>query len=354
MGYTVEKNNFISMETLAADLGAELLANGFSLVSVDDQNANLTLGASHQRLLFRATTDVDPLCPADPNDVQVGEQPWLLFIVADDASDTLDFYTFTPTQLILGGAGEVEVSVSRTEAGGTTIANSGFMFKNSETQTLGVENHFFSYEQWGFENIDEEAVPLSYFLTITDHGLAFMLWAEAYDKDGDKFGWWAIQRMVNDTGAVVVDGKAPLFCVFSVDGGGGEDLNIVEPDGILKFVVRETDVNAPTIPVSAAKDTADSARIINSVQQTSIYENGQFIINFPRSLNTQRYSYPHELDIIAYASSDVTSQFATHEVTVYGEGQPREYRAMNANHSNNKGMRIYFQVTGLGIDIVRP
>jgi hypothetical protein len=352
MGHVVEKNNFTSLETLAADLGKELQANGFALISKDDQNTDLNIGDTAQRLLFRPDQTVDPLAPADPLDVQDGEQPWLLFIVANDEDDTLDFYAFTPTQLILGDLGEVRVAVSGNT--GPDISVSGFMFKDSQTQTGGQTNHFFSYEQWGFENIDEEAVPLSYFLTITDHGLAFTLWAESYDRAGDKFGWWCIQRMVDAAGAPVVDGKAPLFCVFSHDGGGGSDLNTVDANGILKFVVRESDVNAPTRPVSAAKDTADSARIINSVQQTSIYENGQFIINFPRSLNTQRYSYPHELDIIAYASADVTSQYATHEVTVYSEAQAREYRAMNANHEDNKGMRIYFQTTGMGIDVARP
>jgi hypothetical protein len=57
--------------------------------------------------------------------------------------------------------------------------------------------------------------------------------------------------------------------------------------------------------------------------------------------------------MIAYASADVTSQFATHEVTVYGEAQPREYRALNANHADNKGMRIYFQISGIGMDVAR-
>lgn len=352
MGFTVEKNNFTSVEKMAASLGTQLLSNGFEVISLDDQIADLTVGESVQKLLLRATTDVDPLV-GDPQNPVEGDQPWLLFIEANDTDDFLDFYALTPTQLIMDEAGVVEISISKSSSGGNTLSRSGFMFNNSQTENGGNLNHYFSYEGWDFGELDEESIPLSYFLTISDHGIAFCMWAESYDGTGDKFAWFAIQRMVDNTGQIVVDGKSPLFCVFSHDGGGGDDLNEVEPLGILKFVVRESDVNTPTFPVSASKDTADSARIINSVQQTSIYEDGKFIINFPRSLNTQRYSYPHELDLIAYASADVTSQFATHEVEVYSEAQPREYRALNANHADNKGMRIYFQITGIGIDIAR-
>lgn len=347
MGFQVEKNNFISLERLAADLATNLLANGFQIISINRQNSDLAIPAQVQDVLFKATTTVDPL--ADDAD-----QPWMIYIVANDEDDWMDFYAVTPTQVIFGDSGDVSIATSRNIISSLQISKSGFMFKDSETTNNGVDNHFFSYEQWGFDDADEEAVPLSYQLSITDHGVAFCLWAEAYDKKGDKFGWWNIQRMVDSNdGSIVLGEKSPLFCVFSHDGGGGTDLNVPEIDGILKFVVRESDINTPTYPVSAVKDTADSARIINSVQQTSIFEDGKFIINFPRSLNTQRYSYPFELDMIAYASADVTSQYAEHEVTVYGEATARRYKAMQANHENNKGMRIYFQVSGIGLDLVR-
>ena len=344
MGFTTEKNNFVSVETLAADLATNLTANGFTALSVDQQNADLTIASAHKNILLQPTVAVDPLCAP-------GDQPWLLYIVADDTADTLDFYAFTPTQLLMDDSGAVTVSSSKVN--GNTVSKSGFMFKDSEVSTAGTQNNFFSYENWGFSGNDEESVPLSYFLTVTDHGIAFCMWAESFDGDGDKFAWFAISRMVDNTGAVDTTQKEPLFCIFSHDGGGGSDLNSPEPLGILKFVVREKDVNAPTFPVSASTDTSDSTRIMNSVQQTSIYENGKYIINFLRGLNTQRYSYSQEIDIIAFASADVTSQYATHEVDVYGEAQPRKYRALNANHPDNKGMRIYFQVEGVGVTVAR-
>lgn len=346
MGFTTEKNNFISVEALAADLATDLTANGFTVLSVDQQNSDLTLASAHKNILLQPTVDVDPLCGE-------GNQPWLLYIEADDDDDTLDFYAFTPTQLILGNSGSVTVATSRTSGDNTNVSKSGFMFKDSQVLTGGNRNHFFSYENWGFSGNDEESVPLSYFLTVTDHGIAFCMWAESFDGDGDKFAWFTISRMVDSTGALDTTLKEPLFCIFSQNGGGGSDLNSPEPLGIQKFVVREKDVNAPTFPVSASTDTPDSTRIMNSVQQTSIYENGKYIINFLRGLNTQRYSYSQEIDIIAFASADVTSQYATHEVDVYGEAQPRKYRALNANHPDNKGMRIYFQVEGVGVTVAR-
>ena len=346
MGFTVEKNNFVSVEKLIATLATDLTNNGFSAVSIDDQNTDLAIQGTHKSILLKPDTTVDPLAGDE-------DQPWLLYLVADDTDDLIDLYTFTPTQLLLGDNGEVTVATSRTDGNNTNVSKSGFMFKESQVLTGGDRNHFFSYDNWGFTGNDEESVPISYFLTVTDRGIAFCMWAESYDGDGDKFAWFTIGRMVDSTGAIVVEGKAPLFCVFSHTGGGGSDLNTSELDGIMKFVVRESDVNAPTFPVSATVDTADSTRIINSIQQTSIYEDGKYIINFPRGLNTQRYSYPHELDIIAYASADVTSQYAQHEVNVYDEAQPRKYRALNANHEDNKGMRIYFQTEGMGITISR-
>lgn len=341
MGFQVEKNNFISFETLLSDLASDMLSNGFQIISINRQNSDLSVPAKVQDVLFKATTLVDPLA-AD------ADQPWHIYIVASDENDFLDFYVCTPTNIIFNETGGVTVAKN----GGSTNSTSrcGFLFKNNQTESGSNSNHVFSYSQWGFQNSDEEAVPLSYQLSITDHGVAFCLWAEAYDNTGNKFGWFVVQRMVDsNTGAIVLAEKSPLFCVFSHNGGGGSDLNVPEVDGILKFIVRESDVNTPTFPVSAVKDTADSARIINSIQQTSIFEDGKFIINFPRSLNTQRYSYPFELDMLAYASADVTSQFAEHEVTVYGEAQARKYKAMQANHANNKGMRIYLQVSGVGL-----
>ena len=82
MGFTVEKNNFVSVENLIATLATDLTANGFSLVSVDDQNADLSLVDSHKSILLKPDTTVDPLAGDE-------DQPWLLYIVADDADDVL-------------------------------------------------------------------------------------------------------------------------------------------------------------------------------------------------------------------------------------------------------------------------
>jgi hypothetical protein len=230
---------------------------------------------------------------------------------------------------------------------------------------------------WGLDlsKVDYGAFPMSYRLTITPRGIMCCIWIESRDNAGSSFGWFCIQRMVDSEGKTVVDGKSPLFAVFSENGGGGakgdgsgtltldgipyDALNAPKPDGINQFVVREQDINAPTIPHSAVMDTADATRIINSVQQVSTSENNEFILNYPKGLNTQRYSYSHELDLFAYTSADVISQWSETEVSVYGETTVdeegntvplfRKYKAMNANHTNNKGMRILMLIEEGGV-----
>jgi hypothetical protein len=60
----------------------------------------------------------------------------------------------------------------------------------------------------------------------------------------------------------------------------------------------------------------------------------------PNRLNTQRYAYTDELDLIGYTSADVISQDSDVPVTVYGESSPRKYKAMKTSGPNNTGFRI--------------
>ena len=75
---------------------------------------------------------------------------------------------------------------------------------------------------------------------------------------------------------------------------------------VYKFVVREVDVEKPTLPADATASNADSNAIINSKQQVAITEANQYVITFPNGLNTQRYAYTEELDLIAYTFGSST------------------------------------------------
>lgn len=382
MGISKTSRNFTSVQKLIAEAVNTLITSGaFVAESVNGSTSLLTVDDTVRSVLLRATDVVDPLAieESDSSNPNFNKrQPWNLYIECGDANlnedgdktkdpGFVDIYALTPTNFTMEG-GKVEVATSHYSAMGMELGKSGMLVigsllkssRNGTKQPMGpgVEstryraatdmNHTWRYEFWDFDTskIDPKSAPMSYQLSVTDHGVMFMMWAESFDKEGDKSFWFNIQRMVDKKGAVIVDGKSPLFCVFSQNGGGGKDVNTPEEFGIQHFVVRESDINAPTVPTSSVIDKADSTRIINSVQQVSKGEESSFTLNFPRGLNTHRYSYPHELDMLVTTSADSVSQYTDVEVTAYEEETPRKYRAMNANFDNNTGMRVLMLVEG--------
>ena len=95
---------------------------------------------------------------------------------------------------------------------------------------------------------------------------------------------------------------------------------------------------------------ADSDAIINRVNQVSLSEDGKYIVTFPARLNTTRYCYSYELDMIGITSADVVSQDIDVPINVYGESSSRIYKAMHATGINNTGMRVLVLTEGGGID----
>lgn len=386
---TIEKRNFVGLEAVVQSIASDLAGNGFTVLNVND-SADTVIDNESKRILLAPTDAVDPLAVEDSDTGHAkfaDRQPWRLMFEVDNVEGGVRIWANTPTNVKIDESSD-EVIMSKSGSAGTgDYQTSGLMtYKSwdkatsySEKSVLLPEGkleasakaskklYTMNVAYWGFDlaKIDYEAIPMSYRLTITPRGIMCMLWVESRDNTGSAYSWFCIQRMVDDSGAVIDSGKAPLFCVFSENGGGGANgtgkgtilldsisydaLNAPKPDGISQFVVREQDINAPDVPHSAVMDTADASRIINSVQQVSTSEDNQFILNFPKGLNTQRYSYPHELDLFAYTSADVISQWSETEVTVYGEASPRKYKAMNANHLNNKGMRILMLLEGGGV-----
>lgn len=404
MGIAVERNNFVGVGRMVAQLCRDMAANGFDAIYVDGaiaQGSTPTFDQTMQRVIFAATQAVDPLAIEDSDTSNPDfdkRQPWRFVIEVDDVKQTIRWYACTPTNIL----DDWTVATSRTRmnpaVGGssgqfdTFTQKSGFMYAFASTLTNGVDStasllsgdeasdwltvrrrdgqalqtikdvdrYSFRYEHFGYDvngtgaaKVNVESIPLSYRLAISDHGIAFCMWIESKDSEGNHFHWWNVQRMVNkDNGEPIVDGKAPLFCVFSMKGGGGADVNVADLNAVHYFVVREIDVNAPTFPVSASVDTADSNRIINVVQQVSISEENKLVISMMKGLNSQRYAYPHELDMIGYVSADVVSQWADIEVEQYGEGEEnkRSFKAMQSNFRNNSGMRILMIQRGAGIE----
>jgi hypothetical protein len=109
---------------------------------------------------------------------------------------------------------------------------------------------------------------------------------------------------------------------------------------VYKFVVNESDVAVPTPSVRANIDSPISSAILNSNQQVGIATGNKYLITIPNRLNTNRYAYTHELDLIAYSAADVISQESEIPLTLYGETNARVYRAMQASGANNTLLRM--------------
>jgi hypothetical protein len=320
MGICVVNSGFSDIGDLCRSIMSTMIANGFTEVSgaVIDSNTNLAA--------FTAGPNVDSLSLT---------QPWRIRLeCASGLTGFIRINVATPIQI------KDDRSVSNDKTGKT----SGFIRGLTETA------NWLTGQQLYPSGAHPEAHPLSYMLSISSHGIALCVWAEGQDDSGSKFSWLVVQRPVdNETGTILITGKAPVFALWSTGGGDGAATSASSSQNTWKMVVREADVNVPAEEKDACAASEDSDPVINPIQQVSIAEGNLYIITFPNSLTTQRHVYKHELDMVAYTSADVVSQSTEVDLTVYGEAQPRTYKALNANGPFNTGMRILMLMDGGGI-----
>lgn len=186
-----------------------------------------------------------------------------------------------------------------------------------------------------------DSFPMTYSLSITPRGISLCVWEDyVSDSASTAVSWLVIQRPVaRENGQIVITGKAPVFCVFSTGGT------------INRFIVRESDVLRPSDSVDATKDTDYNNAIINSLEQVAISEGNKYVVSFMSRLNTTRYAYTYELDMVGYTSADVVSENTDIPLRVYGETADRKYVSLLANGANNTGMRIVTIKEGGGISL---
>lgn len=366
MAGTIERNGYISNVAMWADIAKDLANFGLGLTSV---NGTLTtdvtdIEPTSTKFVLDATAAVDPI---------VATQPWRLFI--ETSANFTAINVATPTQI--SDIGEVSklnsdvTSADYAESGqigrrrlGATPAGRVFFYHKgvpgadrtpAVPSTLifvnpSLNNAVAKHSGDTTLNVtmaDANSMPCSYRVTVCNHGFAICTWVEGQDDAGCKFNWLVVQRPVLKEGTVITTGKAPLFCLYSDNGGGSPTASEVDYFGIMRFTVRETDVNAPARPVSAVIHSADAFAVMNPLQQVCFTEDRKFDLRFPQGFNSHRYSYPYELDLIGYGSADVISQYLEIPIEVFGEN--RKYKAMNANSNFNKGMRIVMLVEGAGV-----
>ncbi len=325
-GFTVERNNFVNLADLVASFIGDLAANGFTLITPAG-----ALPPGTTEALLQASVSVDPLASDTISDDI--KQKWRIKIKMTDTN--LFIYVATANQLPDDGT---TVSYNTTWTSGALALNPALATSN-----------FFMNRSFGNTGEAPAAHTMSYRVSITNRGITAFFWEEASDTEGDRFCWFTVQRPVNNITGITLGGDAnpdnnlgknPLFCLYSVYGAASNTY---------KFVVREKDVHSPAFPINATSNSEDSAQIINPYKQVSITEGNNYVVTFPNNLNTQRYMYLEELDMIAYTSADVISQWSDVSVTVYGESTPRIYKAMHANGTNNTAMRLLVLVHGGGI-----
>jgi hypothetical protein len=335
MGFTVERNNIIGFGPLVRSLITDLLANGFT-----EANGATITESTTQAVLVAGLT-VDPLSAT---------QPWRIRLGCGATQNMVQVHAGTQTNInndgtiYTTGIGQqiLEDTVGQLRRG--VAADSAIQ---GEGRYVLWNNAI--YDGGGLLTIPPQSKPFAYRLSITPRGIAVVAWVEGYDSDGDEFFWFVIQRPVdNNTGTVLTTGRCPVFAVWGV---GTQSTTALNPNNseIWRFTVREIDVDVPTPPKRATVHTPDAHAVINPSKQVAIAEGNQFVIKFPHGFNTQRYMYKHEVDMLAYTSADVISQWSETDVTVYGEAQQRTYKAMNANGPNNTGMRILILIENGGI-----
>ena len=378
-----QATGFDDQRKLYRAIAQDLVQGGMALVSVNGDNTQTdpaNIPEDVATLVLAATPTMDPV--AD-------DQPWRLCFKL--TKDTVRAYAATPLQILDDGTVSVsgQSSISGQNTPGKPTASATFPFYsgtigNYRPEVAGTEQtpediaqrdtYFYHRglivkgelmakgsmqfaEGANPANLflaDQSATPFSYAVSVSAHGIAIVTNVEAQDDMGCRQNWFCIQRAINPDGSVVVTGKAPLFCMYSCYGGGSADANTVVPLGIMRFTVRESDLNAPAPATSAVAHTPDSNAVMNPIQQVTFNENNRYDFRFPAGLNTHRHSYPYEIDMIGYGSADVSSQRIGIEVQVYGEakdGQPvlRKYRAQAANSPRNTGMRLFLLEQGGGI-----
>lgn len=183
-----------------------------------------------------------------------------------------------------------------------------------------------------------EGVHYGYTLSVGSHGVVFYVWENA-TEDKPIYSMFCVQSPVNkDTGLPLTDLKSPIFCVYSNDNFP-----------MKKFVVNEADVSVPTKSVPAGTDSVDSAAIINEEDQIAVKLDNKYLVTFPNRVNTERFAYSEELDMIAYTSAKVIGEDTVLELSVY-DGGNRKYRSMKASKANNNGMRLLVLQNGGGVD----
>jgi hypothetical protein len=323
----ISRSGFINLETMIQDIATQMLANGFTLGAINGSNAASNISASATSIVLNAGSGVD---------TRYQTEPWSVVFKASEADNYVSI-NILPT-------GQLNVDVAPTNQIGTVIdpttkqpvpvlIEAGRISRDAST------DHYFIHRNsgWLLPVSDSASHPISYYLSISDHGFSLCCWSEATTITGTDFSWVVAQRGVQSN-LTLPSTKSPVICVFQTETSG--DATTLDPACIQRFTVIEDDVGAATDPISAVLTAPDCVPIINPLQQVSITADDAVLVLYPQLYNTSRHAYFLVLDMLAYVSADVISMSSL--VNVSFSTGVKNYSALLANGANNTGVRILF------------
>lgn len=332
--------------------GVTITDGGFGYAQGETITVTFTGGhVTKTKLLLESTTLVDPLglklnSSGQPlaSAQQAGTQPWRVnfelrgaAINAANTGGSLGVYLGTASTLRDNGIiGYVVDSITTTSPQKVEPAgNIGAEWTGSGAPESSSLDQCFLNRVGRSDASIAAAYPMSYRLTVTNRGIFLGVWEANAEELGRGFNWLVVQRSVDRLTGVTrgstvdtVSGRCPVFCLNAVN------------NKYYKFVVREADLLIPSERKFANSNVEDSSSVINTLNQQSLTENGEYVVTFISNLNTARYKYTDELDMIGTVSADVVGCGTEISVTVYGEAQPRTYRALYPNGAFGTGMRL--------------
>tara|TARA_B100001057_G_scaffold295944_3_gene296067 strand:- start:22651 stop:26322 length:3672 start_codon:yes stop_codon:yes gene_type:complete len=155
--------------------------------------------------------------------------------------------------------------------------------------------------------------PMSYRMTVTDHGMGLFIFDQASVDQDDDYSWFVVQRHVDQsTGQPEFSGKSPVHCVYSPTKRPVEisDLNtyystqdvadLSKPRNIFDSFGRELETEAPTIFVN--RDQSFFNDFVNAIDFTGTYA-------IPETSGGQSV-YKDELDVGFIGGADVSDDIA--------------------------------------------
>ena len=170
-----------------------------------------------------------------------------------------------------------------------------------------------------------------------------------------------VNRQYSTAAAGIFDIEGNYVNRFMVDDLPAFELKMLDMETqgrFRRFIVREKDVLKPwERHVFAGINETDSFAVLNPLEQLSLNDEGQLVIQFPNRLGSQRFFYTgKELDLIAFCSAGAVGMDTLITSDRYGDAatgdKRRVYKGMMSSYEYGKGMRILMLTAGIDVGIL--